>query len=155
MCDYSLYTIQNRLAQQGEELVLHKFETGSLGFASASDLDAKAIAEDKPIGFWSRFICWLSPERSPRIPAVCIPPGSRLLLMDMPRMMQATLRVKCSEIVTFTELSDRSYSYRDAIVLPNGTRMLLQDLPEGIHVLVLSMSPEPSGKPASSEVYAA
>ncbi len=40
MCDYSLYTIQNRLAEQGEELVLHKFQTGTLGFASVSELQA-------------------------------------------------------------------------------------------------------------------
>jgi hypothetical protein len=144
MCDYSLYTIQNRLAQQGEELVLHKFETGTLGFASVSDLDLKATTEIKPSGFCSSFIRWVSPERPPKFPAVCIPPGSRLLLMDVPRTMQASLRVKCSEVVTFTELSDRSYSYRDALVLPNGTRVLL-----------LSMSPEPSVKSADSEMYAA
>lgn len=38
MCDYSLYAIQNRLAEEGEELVLHRFETGTIGFTSAWDL---------------------------------------------------------------------------------------------------------------------
>ncbi len=155
MCDYSLYSIQNRLAEEGEELVLHRFETGTLGFASVSDLSARAITEDNPIGFWPRLRQWLFLEASARVPAVCIPPGSRLLLADVPRTVQASLQVKCSEVVSFTELTDRSYAYRDAIVLPNGTRVLLQDLPEGIHVLVLSTSLDTSAKspiPASKDL---
>ena len=36
MCDYSLTGIPNRLAVEGEELVVHRFRTGSLGLASRS-----------------------------------------------------------------------------------------------------------------------
>jgi len=35
MCDYSLMGVPNRLAQQGEYLVTHRFRTGSLGLAPA------------------------------------------------------------------------------------------------------------------------
>jgi hypothetical protein len=34
MCDYSLQGIRNRLAEQGETLVVHRFQTGSKGLAS-------------------------------------------------------------------------------------------------------------------------
>jgi hypothetical protein len=36
MCDYSLMAIPNRLAASGEELVVHRFEAGTVGLASAS-----------------------------------------------------------------------------------------------------------------------
>jgi hypothetical protein len=38
MCDYSLMAIPNRLAVSGEELIVHRFEAGSVGLASAFDL---------------------------------------------------------------------------------------------------------------------
>ena len=34
MCDYSLAGISNRLAVESEELVIHRFHTGSIGLAS-------------------------------------------------------------------------------------------------------------------------
>lgn len=40
MCDYSLHDIKNRLANEGEELVVNKFHTGSKGLVSAADLEA-------------------------------------------------------------------------------------------------------------------
>jgi hypothetical protein len=38
MCDYSLYGIKNRLANEGEQLFIHRFHTGSKGLASVTDL---------------------------------------------------------------------------------------------------------------------
>jgi hypothetical protein len=38
MCDYSLMAVPNRLAQENEELVAHRFPTGSMGLASPSNL---------------------------------------------------------------------------------------------------------------------
>ena len=38
MCDYSLMAIPNRVAVSGDELVVHRFQTGTVGLASASDL---------------------------------------------------------------------------------------------------------------------
>ncbi len=39
MCDYSLMTVPNRLAREGEKLIFHRFPTGSMGLASQSDFD--------------------------------------------------------------------------------------------------------------------
>ena len=154
MCDYSLYTIQNRLAEEGEELVLRKFETGTLGFASVSDLvRLEPTIKTKTGGFWSTVKDCISRQRPPQFPAICIPPGARLLLTGVPRKVQRSLCVGCSERVVFTELSERSYSYRDAVLLPNGARVLLQDLPEGLHAVVLSMSPEPGTEAAEKELH--
>jgi hypothetical protein len=56
--------------------------------------------------------------------------------------VQKFLRIGTPEVVTFTEVSERTYSYRDALLLQNGTRVLLQDLPEGFRAIVLSVSPD-------------
>jgi hypothetical protein len=140
MCDYSLHSIQNRLAQEGEDLLLHKFETGSIGFASESDmLKCEAVEQKETSSFWGAMREWLLlPPRSARVPAICVPPGTRLLLTDIPQPTQKSLCVEDPEIVIFTELHSQSYSYRDALFLPNGTRVLLQDLPPGIHATVLA-----------------
>jgi hypothetical protein len=37
MCDYSLGGLPNRLAVDGEELIVHRFPTHSIGLASAAD----------------------------------------------------------------------------------------------------------------------
>jgi hypothetical protein len=156
MCDYSLYTIQNRLAEEGEELVLHKFETGTLGFASVSDLlNLETTKKCDRDSFWTTITAWLLRGRAAPVTAVCIPPGTRLFLTDVPRNVQRSLCIAASEVVVFTELSSRSYSYRDALLLPNNTRVLLQDLPEGIRAIVLPMSPEPAAIPVRTETYAA
>lgn len=141
MCDYSLHTVPNRLADQGEELVLHRFATGTLGFASRADLekDAKQTATE-PQGFWASLKGLLSPRPCPEIPAVCVPPGARLFIADMPLELRNSLRAGPSEIAVFTETSNQPYSYRDALVFSNGKPVLLQDLPEGLHAFVLSTS---------------
>jgi hypothetical protein len=144
MCEYSLHAPPNRLPDEGEELVLRRFETGTLGFASASDVAGieQQSEKEEPDSLWRAIKALLSPEKPPRLREVCIPPGTRLLLNNVPDRVQKSLCMACSELAEVTEISSRSYSYRDALLLPNGTRVLLQDLPEGIHVVVLSLSPE-------------
>jgi hypothetical protein len=84
MCDYSLMAITNRLAVPGEELVTHRFETGSIGLASA--LDLRKIQECRKAhfrGVWPTIKAFFSPSDSRSISAVCIPPGARLLISDI------------------------------------------------------------------------
>ena len=82
-------------------------------------------------------------RRAARFPAVCVPPGARLLLDGVPRNVQTSLQLASSEVVVFADISDRSYVYREALLLPDKTRVLLQDLPEGVHALVVALSSEP------------
>jgi hypothetical protein len=141
MCDYSLYVTENRLATEGEQLVLHRFSTGSLGFASVRDLEQE-IARTSKTGFWTALKESLLCQTAGGVPAICIPPGARLLLTDVPQRVQDSLHIGPSEPVVFTEVSSRSYSYRDAVQFSNCRRVLLQDLAEGIHAVVLSVSLE-------------
>ena len=121
MCDYSLAGIPNRLAAEGEELVVSRFRTGSIGLASPC-----ASASRR----WS----------IKQSPAVCIPPGARLRLHDIPEPLRQQCNVGMTEEVTFVQLSATEYQFRDAVRFNNGREILLQELQCGQHVDVLSVS---------------
>ena len=140
MCDYSLGGIPNRLAVEGERLVVHRFLTGAKGLASPGNLRPQA---EKPFVSWGQLwseIRRRSPARDKYTPAVCIAPGARLLLREIPEPVQRQFGVGASEPVTFVQLSARAYEYRDAIRFKNGREVLLQRLPEGLQVDVLELS---------------
>lgn len=139
MCDYSLDMSQSRLAEDGEQLVLHRFGTGTLGFVSLRDLD-HPLGSPNRSGFWAALKERLLCQTTDKAPAICIPPGTRLFLTDVPPKAQKSLQIGPSEMVVFRELPNPSHAYRDALQLPNGTHVLLQDLAEGIHAFVLSTS---------------
>jgi len=79
------------------------------------------------------------PSKSPCVAAVCIPPGTRLLVRDIPEELQTELRVGQTEHATFTQITADPYSYRDAIRFRNGREVILQKLREGQRVRVLDM----------------
>ena len=141
MCDYSLMAVPNRLAQEGEELVSHRFPTGSLGLACPADL--RRVTEAKPAarhGFWCVVKDFFNPPKTEPVPAVCIPPGARLRLQDIPARLQHELGVGPVEDVTFTQISAAVNSYRDAVRFCNGREVRLQELREGQRVVVLDLS---------------
>jgi hypothetical protein len=144
MCDYSLHAFPNRLAVDGEELVVHRFGGGSLGLASAADVCPIGQADSgRSDTFWSwqNIKKWLSPAARPskKAPAVCIPPGASLVLKDIPRSLQRELGVGEVEEVTFVETSANVNTYRDAVRFKNQSQILLQALHEGQRVHVLSV----------------
>lgn len=149
MCDYSLHCIKTRLANEGEQLFVHKFYTGSKGLASVDDLKVLERPQPAPAGtsIWGRFQHWLNSKKrlmnydaKRQLPAVCIPPGARLHLNGIPSRLQIQYGVGASEDVTFVQLSAEPFRYRDAIRFPNGQEVLLQNLNEGLQVDVLSLS---------------
>jgi hypothetical protein len=75
-----------------------------------------------------------------RVTAVCIPPGARLILQDLPTRLQRDLNVDPAEEVTFTQLTASENTYRDAIRFRNGQQILLQKLQKGQHVKVCELS---------------
>ena len=119
MCDYSLAGIPNRLAAEGEQLMVYRFPTGALGLTSPET---------------GRRLLW-----SKQTPAICVPPGARLLLRDIPKDLQQQFDVQATEEVTFVQLSAEAYQYRDAVRFRNGREVLLQLLRCGQHVEVLSL----------------
>jgi hypothetical protein len=144
MCDYSLHTFPNRLATDGEELVVHRFAAGSLGLASPADL-APVVSASGPANFWSwsRVKQWFRGQSSAwdaqnRVPAVCVPPGARLIVRDIPKSLQRELCVGEIEEVEFVETTTQVNTYRDAVRFHNCRQILLQELREGQRVRVVS-----------------
>jgi len=164
MCDYSLHVYPNRLASDGEELVVHRFGGASLGLASPSDLrpviTTSSCDQKAQRGWsWSSFKEWFianRPQWQPdkRTPAVCIPPGARLILKDIPKGLQRELGVGEAEEVKFVEISAEVNTYRDAVRFKNGCQLLLQALREGQRVTVLSLTPAEVEEPVFSAIRA-
>lgn len=123
MCDYSLAHFPNRLAVEGEQLVIHRFATHTLGLASARRS-------------WKEILFPGSKS------AVCVPPGAQLLLRDIPAPVQRQLNVGPVEEVTFVQKSAESFVYRDAVRFSNGQEILLQCLKPGQRVDVLTLGGE-------------
>jgi len=119
MCDYSLAGIPSRLAAEKELLTVYRFSTSALGLTSPERCRWR---------FWSK-----------QTPAVCVPPGARLLLRDIPKDLQRQFHVDATEEVTFVQLSAEAYQYRDAVQFRNGREVLLQRLRCGQRLEVLSL----------------
>ena len=112
MCDYSLAHYPNRLAVEREQLVVHRFSSGTLGLASPSQ-NLKEVL--------------LGRGRS----AVCVPPGARLRLHDIPEHIQTSLGVGAVEEVTFVERGVEAFVHRDSVRFSNDRQVLLQNLRVG------------------------
>jgi len=153
MCDYSLHSIRNRLAVEGDRLKIHRFQTGSIGLAPAPDIAAEAEREANQ-GFWRKFFR-LGPKPYQPACAVCIPPGARLLVHDIPARMQADLQIGETEEVTFTQLTARENAYRDAFRFDNGLAVLLQHFQPGQQVeLLMLFAEEAENDPELQEIVA-
>jgi hypothetical protein len=137
MCDYSLMMVRSRLAVEGEELVAHKFKSGSVGLVSCSDFDT--WLNQRPMGFWQRIKYSFSIDKEPA-PVVCIPPGAQLQIFPISRTLQKQFNLRESEEVTFAEISAQERQHRDALYFGNGLILLLGLLPEGQKLKVLRLS---------------
>jgi hypothetical protein len=129
MCDYSLAHYPNRLAVEGEQLQVYRFSSSTVGLVPQCP-NLKAA---------------LSPT------AVCVPPGARLLLQDIPESLQEHLRVAEVEEVTFIEQSLEAFTHRDAVRFANGRELLLQRLSCGQRLRVLSLGVVKEAAPSRQE----
>jgi len=139
MCDYSLAEVRSRLAMEGEELVVHRFPTHTIGLASPGDLGRGATTCGQ--GVWSQVKELLGQAFGPAkfVPAVCIPPGASLVLSGIPAELQRRWHITAEEPVVFTQISMQVNAHRDAVRFQNGHESLLQNLTEGIRVRVISL----------------
>ncbi|HLH06592.1 MAG TPA: hypothetical protein VKW78_05095 [Terriglobales bacterium] len=147
MCDYSLMMVPNRLAIEGEELVAHKFQSGTTGFVSCSDFVIWR-AERQPKGLWGRLKGWFSSADDPT-PVVCIPPGARLLVEGISGSLSGGSLSGASELATFTQLSAEANQHRDALCFDDGAIVRLAMLAEGQRVKVLRLSSFEERQPTS------
>jgi len=140
MCDYSLGEIRNRLAVEGEELVVHRFPTHTLGLASPADIGAGSSPCCEQT-LWGQVKDALGQVFGPTkfVPAVCVPPGANLVLSGIPTHLQRRWNVGEEEPVLFVQTSMEVNRHRDAIRFRTGHESLLQNLPEGLRVRVVSL----------------
>jgi len=157
MCDYSLQTFRNRPAVDGEPLIVYRFPSGVLGLASPTDLQQPAderAAETTILRFCRAAIRWLNPVvRCPA--AICVSPGTQLLLRDIPERLQEQMQVDPEEEVTVTQNAVAPYQYRDAVYFKNGKEIPVQRLSEGQRVDVLCVAREEwAGREGAPELLA-
>jgi hypothetical protein len=138
MCDYSLMEFPNRLAVEGEVLVVHRFRSGSLGLASPQGCGhARKPGEKK--SFWAKLRDFLVLPEEPPTPAVCIPPGARLVLHDVPAPLRKRFSLGGDEEVRFLQTSALENRHRDAICFRTGHVLRLQELTVGQRVQVVDL----------------
>jgi len=130
MCDYSLMAYESRLAEEGDDLELFRFSCGVNGLVKASRESLR--------GLWGVVRKIWNPD--PISPVVCVPPGARLLLYNIPAVVQEARQCGSFEEVTFEQLHAEVGDFRDSIRFNNGEVVSLQRLPVGVRVKVLSVS---------------
>jgi hypothetical protein len=136
MCDYSLHCIKNRLADEGEVLVVHRFHTGSKGLTSPEYLKPSPPSEN-----WFAVLKKIFAGQ-PEPCAVCIPDGAQLVLDEISPALQKAHHLSIREKVTFRQLSANAHTYRDAVEFRNGVKIRLQELEEGQRMKVVALSSE-------------
>jgi hypothetical protein len=141
MCDYSLHGIENRLAVEGEILVVHRFYTGSKGLTSPQYL--KPFEQSKG---WIAALKRMFAARN-RVCAVCIPDGAQLMVHGISPALQQAHVLAATEAVVFRQLSANAGIYRDAVEFRNGAKLSLQELVEGQQIQVLALSSEKTNVP--------
>jgi hypothetical protein len=114
--------------------------------ASPVDVKPPAPRAQGRKGFWATLRDFFSPPGAPAVCAICIPPGARLRLRDIPESLQQNAGVGAEEEVTFTELSASAFTYRDAVRFWNGREVRLQALREGQRVQVMSLGCDEDGE---------
>lgn len=134
MCDYSLECYSSRPAIEGERLVIHRFSNGIQGFVCQTELTAFNAA---PKSAWQRLTDWLF-ARTPE--AVCLAPGCRLVLRELPLPLQRQIGVTSEEEVTFIECGSQ-HTHRDALRFRQGTSIPVQALAPGQVADVLTLAP--------------
>jgi len=136
MCDYSLMEFPNRLATEGEVLVVHRFRSGCNGLTAP--VDCIPVVTGKRT-LWSTLKTLFYFPEPPSVPAVCIPPGARLVLHDVPSTLQKELGVSSEEEVKFVQISAFENQHRDAVRFRTGHTLRLQELTVGQRVQVVDL----------------
>jgi hypothetical protein len=152
MCDYSLMALPNRLAREGESLIVHRFPTGSMGLASSADFPPLPESRPEPKTFWGKVKRFFATPEPKCVTAVCIPPGANLVLHDIPAKLRSSIGCAADERVTFTQTTSAANSYRDAVRFSGGQEVRLQELREGQRVDVLDLDAAREREPNVEEL---
>jgi hypothetical protein len=109
MCDYSLEMYRSRPAALGEQYVLHRFRSGTLGFVDPADCTT----------------------------AVCLPAGARLRLQGISGRLQHTFSLGPAPEAVMIRFPHGAGVHRDGLRFAGGRELLLQSLDPGVCALLL------------------
>lgn len=109
MCDFSLESYGRRLAREGETYKVARFPSGTIGLAP------------------------LCEHATP----VCVPYDTRLVLDDIPQVLQDSFAVSRREEVIFARMETGPYF--DGVRFGNGREVSLQRLMPGIRATVTAL----------------
>jgi len=149
MLDHSVMVSPKRLARKGEELLVHRLPNGTKALAACSDVKHPVIPFPIQGSSFRLLLCeiesalrhiLIGPAPSETAAVVCVRPGTRLLLRDIPEHLQRAIDVRPVEEVTFIETNPSAFSHRDAVHFRNGYDISLQRLEVGQRVRVLALS---------------
>ncbi len=118
MCDYSLEGFATREAKAGDRLVAAPLgDHGALGFVTPETPDV----------------------------AVCLVPGAKVRLDQVPEDLQADLRISRGDIARFVQrdLASNVLGFRDALAFDHhmdGVTVLIQDLQADVTIEVITVS---------------
>lgn len=152
MPDHSLRSIPTRLAEEDDDLVCYRFRCTTIAFARMADIQAEANPTPGPRpSFWSELKEVFFSPSPPPVPVVRVPPGARLLLMDIPEDLRESLGVGRVEEVSLTQVNEEN-TPRDAVRFSNGCEFLVRSLHAGQRVRVLSLSSEAAAQDSQLHV---
>lgn len=134
--------IPRRLAVEREELVVHRFPSGSIGFACPSDLRTAAFQENQTAfsRVWRKIKHFFAGQYTSPIAAIYVAPGALLILKDIPARLQRKLAIWSEEGAMLVRTRATANTYGDALQFQNGRRIPLQRLCEGQRLEVLSFA---------------
>lgn len=135
MCDYSLMTIPQRLAIEGEELIAHWFESSALGLVPRTDYECWSDVKK----VWEKVKALLLADCEPG-PVVCILPGTRVRLSGLPEVLRDRFDLASVEDATFIQLPLEATVHWDALRFDNRAIVPLELLPERQRVKVLQLA---------------
>jgi hypothetical protein len=98
---------------------------------------------------WQKIRAFFDPTAAPAVCAVCLPPGAKLLICDIPPRLQQQWGTGERETVVFTQTSAAANTYRDAVRFASGCEVRLQEFREGMRVRVMDLSGTEQVEPES------
>lgn len=122
MCDFSLHAVKSRPVVKGEQLVSHRFPSGTRGFAPIN----RGVGDE--------------------VVAVCLLPGTELSFRLPVKYIIASDDIfePLPQVARFTQMYKKHpLSHHDALEFPNGTKVLLHFLEEGQVATVLQLPAAP------------
>jgi hypothetical protein len=109
----------------------------------ASPGDVQAAITPRKAGhqtIWQKVRAFFDPTAAPSVCAVCLPPGAKLLICDIPPRLQQQWGTGEREAAVFTQTSAAVNTYRDAVRFSSGCEVRLQEFREGMRVRVLDLT---------------